>query len=920
MTNQNVSLFPKSSHNISSKWTDAYYPVSGLITNLEISKSFLKLINIIKESQKDDNRILLVQFKVGNTTNNTFRNITNIQNLKLKNYKELLKFLIEEWNKKDDEYSTLTWDIILFSYKFLPKGSTLKNQKESFTSKKTLDEDKVLYIPIGGYKLPNTADYRTWGDFITESKDLIIIQSPVLEVNYFIKPISLTETKVEARSRRDQSKIFYTFIDKILTQTELAKLIRQTELSVSSNSFVRTLNNTVFTYINGEVMFKQRTYTQSPILKSILKSPRLNENFLTMDLETRTINNIMTPICISIYGAKESFSVLLTNYNSVDEMIKTSLTYLMHRKYSGYRVYLHNFSNFDSTFLINALSDLGTLKPIIKDGKVMDIKFNFNKKDYIYFRDSYLLLPASLRALAIAFNVENKGIFPYRFVNKPDMSLGYSGPVPGYEYFDKITKTEYKSYCETFKGIHWNLRKELIKYCEQDCRVLYQIIDIFYKKIFEQFRVDIHNYPTLPSLAFAIFRSNFLDKVINGIPLITGEIYKYIKASYTGGAVDVYKPHGKDVKAYDVNSLYPAQMHSNDMPVGVPTFFQGDIKYYSGSLGPIEDLLGFYEVEVTSPEGLVYPILQRRVKTTKGGTRTVADLGTWTGVYFSEEIKNAEQYGYTFKVLSGYLFKKENIFKEYVDTLYELKKNSISNSPDYLIAKMLLNSLYGKFGQKPELEKHLIINKDDLLKYETDGKYVLTNSIHLNNGKELISFFELNEFLGENYSSKYKNISVPIASAVTAYARIEMSHYKMMCLEKGITVYYSDTDSIYISAYLDPKYVGKELGQMKLERVFKEACFIAPKVYGGITIEDKEYIKVKGLKNPVSFEELKSLLIKDTKLEFNQEKWHKSIPTSNITIKNESYTLVPTDNKRKLIYDNNGIFINTEPLTFNIKQ
>jgi hypothetical protein len=42
---------------------------------------------------------------------------------------------------------------------------------------------------------------------------------------------------------------------------------------------------------------------------------------------------------------------------------------------------------------------------------------------------------------------------------------------------------------------------------------------------------------------------------------------------------------------------------------------------------------------------------------------------------------------------------------------------------------------------------------------------------------------------------------------------------------------------------------------------------------GGI-IENsaKEYVKVKGLKNPVSFEQLKTLLVKDTKLEFNQEK------------------------------------------------
>lgn len=131
----------------------------------------------------------------------------------------------------------------------------------------------------------------------------------------------------------------------------------------------------------------------------------------------------------------------------------------------------------------------------------------------------------------------------------------------------------------------------------------------------------------------------------------------------------------------------------------------------------------------------------------------------------------------------------------------------------------------------------------------------------------------------------------------------------MWCLENDIIIYYSDTDSIYISAYLPDHLVSKKLGQMKLEWVFKEACFIAPKVYGGITENNKEYVKVKGLKNPVSFEQLKTLLIKDATLTFHQEKWHKNISLSNITIKNAPYTLVPTDNKRKIIYNNNGIFI-----------
>jgi len=62
----------------------------------------------------------------------------------------------------------------------------------------------------------------------------------------------------------------------------------------------------------------------------------------------------------------------------------------------------------------------------------------------------------------------------------------------------------------------------------------------------------------------------------------------------------------------------------HDMPVGNPSFFEGDLIYLHQD---VKDLVGFYEVEVTSPKDLKYPILQTRIKT-KHGTRTVAPLGT----------------------------------------------------------------------------------------------------------------------------------------------------------------------------------------------------------------------------------------------------------------------------------------------------
>lgn len=47
------------------------------------------------------------------------------------------------------------------------------------------------------------------------------------------------------------------------------------------------------------------------------------------------------------------------------------------------------------------------------------------------------------------------------------------------------------------------------------------------------FRIDILKYSTLSYLAFAIFRTTLLKD--SKIPLIHGEMYDFIKESYTGG-------------------------------------------------------------------------------------------------------------------------------------------------------------------------------------------------------------------------------------------------------------------------------------------------------------------------------------------------------------------------------------------------
>ena len=62
----------------------------------------------------------------------------------------------------------------------------------------------------------------------------------------------------------------------------------------------------------------------------------------------------------------------------------------------------------------------------------------------------------------------------------------------------------------------WNLRDEVLGYCGLDCKLLYDIIKDFGLQIFLQFKINIDSSVSLPSLAFKIYRSNFMpveDKI-----------------------------------------------------------------------------------------------------------------------------------------------------------------------------------------------------------------------------------------------------------------------------------------------------------------------------------------------------------------------------------------------------------------------
>lgn len=396
-------------------------------------------------------------------------------------------------------------------------------------------------------------------------------------------------------------------------------------------------------------------------------------------------------------------------------------------------IFYHNLGSFDGYFVFKGLLELPDIN-IDKVNSVIDDLHRFISIDIVYkdtkliFKDSLRIFPISLQELTNIFEVEGK-LHPYN------------------PKFNKISLFENKDLLNEFK-----------EYSIQDSICLLKALTKAQNIYINEHKVDIATIWSTSTLSFKIFRQKFLD--IN-IPTLTKKLDNIIRLAYIGGSTDYYYKYGENLKHYDVNSLYPKAM-CNPMPIEF-------LSESDGTKVKLENVFGFAEARITTPNQMEIPLLPL-----KHENETIHPLGSWVGVYFTEELKAVAKYGYKIELIKVYNFSKSNIFTRYIEYFYNIKKFAIG--PLRLIAKMHLNQLYGYFGRRKTLIETKNVYKNDLMKYYSN--YTIFSEISINDNISTILMSsnldynlinEIKDYTNVDLITNFRNVKSHVGIAAENY-------------------------------------------------------------------------------------------------------------------------------------------------------
>lgn len=543
------------------------------------------------------------------------------------------------------------------------------------------------------------------------------------------------------------------------------------------------------------------------VLKPLKGAPKYRD-IATIDLETR---QWVHPYAAGFYDGTEYKDFIGT------ACVADLLLYILQPKYIGRWIYAHNGGNFDFLFLLRVLLSRGMegrfkteITPVgscmfrldvYQLDKKGDIRIIAKKKAKWTFLDSAKLMPIRLGALGETFGIGKKVELPMSY---DDLAEEKNRPL-------------------------------MRKYLEQDCRLLYKAVAKIQQAIND---LGGEIGPTLPSTSLDLFRRRYLRQWIHtnrhfvecpdhgkkpGDSVCHGCGHDYIRKAYYGGRAEIFRMMFKPskgherAKLYDVNSMYPACM-MEAQPVGPGFVMEGPEVTEEFIYKNAKHKTGIIECDVYVPEDCYIPPLPVRYK----GGKLMFPVGHFHGTWDTAELTLLKEVGGRIeKVTKSVWYENECIFGGFVKEVYKYRdkdKPGWNAGMDW-IAKILLNSAYGKFAMREERER-IVIHPENVVGLTPID---LTTDVWLEDVRVAPSY-----------------IVPQLAVHITALARRQLWTILNDVVKRGGRIYYCDTDSVICSGVDLP--VGKQLGALKLENVVTRAEFVLPKLY---LIETEEESKKK---------------------------------------------------------------------------
>ena len=461
----------------------------------------------------------------------------------------------------------------------------------------------------------------------------------------------------------------------------------------------------------------------------------------------------------------------------------------------NYLLYFHNLK-YDAQYILNWLFE-------------NDYKFIKDKKERKSKTFTTLISDmGQFYSIEIYFDVKNK-----KHINKVTIYdslkiLNFSVEKIAKDFNLPIRKLnlDYERYRE--EG--YQLQKYEIDYIINDVKIMALALEIMFLENLTKMTIGsnaLSNYKELTPNFERIF------------PELSQDLHKILKKSYRGGFTylnPLYenKETGKLI-VLDVNSLYPSVMVNDTLPYGTPIFYTGKYK---------EDLLYPLYIQTIScsfkiKEGKI-PTIQIKNNIMflaneylESSNDEIITL-TLTNVDLKLFFEHYDVYDLTFEYGFKFMCRK-GMFEDYInywsDRKIQAKKED--NNAVYKIAKLMLNSLYGKFGTSVETRSKYPYYEDGQVKYE-------------------MSDIEVR-----------KGVYLPVATFITSYARLKTistsQKIRDYTLKKyGVDYYiYSDTDSIHMLELPEEElkqFVDIDdyrLGAWKLESKARRGKFIRQKCY-----------------------------------------------------------------------------------------